>query len=250
MTDQASAAVLIIGDEILSGRTKDANLSCIALKLAGIGIEVIEVRIVSDDEAAIVDAVNALRRTYTYVFTTGGIGPTHDDITADSIAKAFGVPIDVRADALAILEAHYATGELNEARKRMARIPDGAELIDNPVSKAPGFRLENVHVLAGIPLLVEVMMDGLLEKLSGGKLLHTHTISAYIAESHVATGLGQIQRDFPEVRIGSYPFLRGGKSGASLVMRSTNDAALASVCELVREVIRATGEEIQADVAS
>ncbi len=252
MTDQPTAAVLIIGDEILSGRTKDANLACIALKLGSIGIEVIEACIVSDDEAAIVEAVNTLRAAYTYVFTTGGIGPTHDDITADCIAKAFGVPIDVREDALAILEAHYQhkPGELNEPRMRMARIPDGAELIDNPVSKAPGFRLGNVHVMAGIPILVEVMMDGLLEKLSGGKVLLTHTISAFIAESHVAPGLRKIQEDHPDVRIGSYPFLRDGKSGASLVIRSTDDAALTSVCALVRDVVRATGETIQADIRS
>jgi len=250
MTDQPTAAVLIIGDEILSGRTKDANLSLLAGKLGSIGIEVAEARVVPDDESVVVDAVNALREKYTYVFTTGGIGPTHDDITADCIAKAFGVPIDFRDDARAILEEHYPTGELNQSRLRMARIPDGAELILNPVSKAPGFRLGNVYVLPGIPMLVEVMVDGLLEKLTGGDVVHTHSLAAFVPESHIAPGLGAIQNDLPQVRIGSYPFLREGKAGANLVCRSTDVSALEEAAQRVRTLIAELGTKVEAEERS
>ncbi len=247
MSDQPNAAVLIIGDEILSGRTKDANLAILANKLGSIGIEITEARVIPDVEDTIISTVNELRAAYTYLFTTGGIGPTHDDITADAIAKAFGVTIGVRVDARAILEAHYPKEMLNDARLRMARIPDGAELIDNPVSRAPGFRLENVHVLPGIPLLVEVMVDGILEKLSGGAILHTHTISAFVAEGQMADGLRQIQGALPEVRIGSYPFLRAGKVGASLVCRSTDQAALEEALTRIRKLIAALGITLEAD---
>jgi len=250
MTKQPSTAVIVIGDEILSGRTKDANLSCLAVKLGSIGIEIGEARFIPDDEDLIVATVNELRGKHTYVFTTGGIGPTHDDITADAIAKAFGTAIDVRSDARAILEAHYPTNELNESRLRMARIPEGAELILNPISKAPGFRIKNVYVLPGIPMLVEVMVDGILELLDGGALVLTHSIAAFIAESHVAPGLGQIQAAFPQVRIGSYPFLRDGKAGANLVCRSTEEAALDEAANRIRELVTSLDVEVEAEERS
>ncbi len=247
MTTQPTAAILLIGDELLSGRTKDANLSCLALKLGSIGIEIKEARVVPDEEDEIAAAVNGLHVKCDYVFTTGGIGPTHDDITADSIAKAFGVSIGIREDARAILEAHYPTGELNCSRLRMARIPEGAELILNPVSKAPGFRLENVYVLPGIPLLVEVMVDGLLERLQGGAVALTHSIAAFVPESHVAPGLEAIQNDLPQVRIGSYPFLRDGKAGANLVCRSTDEAALDAAAARIRALIASLGAKVEAE---
>jgi len=247
MTEQPTAAVIVIGDEILSGRTKDANLACLATKLGSIGIEVREARFVPDVEDTIVATVNELRAQHDYVFTTGGIGPTHDDITADSIAKAFGVPIDVRDDARAILEAHYPTGALNRSRLRMARIPDGADLILNPVSKAPGFRIKNVYVLPGIPMLVEVMVDGLLDSLQGGDVVLSHSIAAFIAESHIAPGLGEIQADLPQVRIGSYPFLRDGKAGANLVCRSTDETALDDAAARIRALIISLDVRVEAE---
>ncbi len=247
MTKRPSAALLIIGDEILSGRTRDANLQTIAVKLSGVGVDLAEVRVVPDDEAVIVAALNALRPAHKYVFTTGGIGPTHDDITATCVARAFGVPIDVRADAYAILEAHYPPGEFNETRQRMARIPDGATLIPNPISKAPGFQLENVFVLPGIPMLVEVMLDGLLESLVGGPPLYSHTISAFVPESVVAKGLEIIQDRYPALRIGSYPFLRDGKAGASLVLRGTDESALENALQDLRELIAGLNVPIELD---
>jgi len=247
MTEQPTAAVIVIGDEILSGRTKDANLACLAIKLGSIGIEVGEARFIPDVEDTIAATVNELRAQHNYVFTTGGIGPTHDDITADSVAKAFGAPIDVRDDARAILEAHYPTGALNQSRLRMARIPDGAELILNPVSKAPGFRIENVYVLPGIPILVEVMVDGLLESLQGGDIVLTHSIAAFVAESHIAPGLAAIQDDLPQVRIGSYPFLRGAKAGANLVCRSTDEAALNDAATRIRALITSLDARVEVE---
>lgn len=247
MSERPRAALLIIGDEILSGRTRDANIQTIATKIGTVGIDLGEVRVVPDIEDEIVDAVNALRAKFKYVFTTGGIGPTHDDITADSVAKAFGAHIDVRDDAKAILSAYYKPDEFNEARMRMARVPDGAELILNPISKAPGFRLENVHVLPGIPMLVEVMMDGLLEKLVGGPKLHSHTLSSFLPESKVAAKLGDIQARNPDMRIGSYPFLRDGKAGASLVFRSIDLPALEAALAEMREYIESMGAGLEAD---
>jgi molybdenum cofactor synthesis domain-containing protein len=250
MSTEPTAAVIVIGDEILSGRTKDANLSCLATKLGTIGIEIKEARFIPDDEATIVSAVNELRGKHTYVFTTGGIGPTHDDITADSVAKAFGVHIDIREDARAILEAHYPSNALNQSRLRMARIPDGADLILNPVSKAPGFRLENVYVLPGIPMLVEVMVDGLLESLQSGAVVRTHSIAAFTPESHIAPGLGAIQKDLPQVRIGSYPFLRDGKAGTNLVCRSADEGALDDAAARIRALIASLDARVEAEERS
>jgi molybdenum cofactor synthesis domain-containing protein len=246
MTDLApprQAALLVIGDEILSGRTQDTNLGTIARFLGALGIKLAEARVVSDIEAEIVAAVNALRSRYDYVFTTGGIGPTHDDITADAIARAFGVGISERADALAILEAHYPPGMLNAARRRMARIPDGADLIENPVSKAPGIAIENVFVMAGVPAVMAAMLESLRHKLIGGPPLLSRTLSAYLAEGAMAEALGAIQADFADVSIGSYPFYRANRFGASLVFRGRDNDLLDQVADRLRGMIRALGAD-------
>lgn len=203
-----TAAFLVIGDEILSGRTKDKNIGCLADQLTFAGIDLKEVRIVSDDQQAIIDAINALRAAYTYVFTSGGIGPTHDDITADSIAAAFGVGIDEREDALALLREVISEERLNAARRRMARIPDGASLIENKISKAPGFKLGNVHVMAGVPSIFAAMLDAVLPTLVAGSPILSETIDAGargIVEGDIAADLARIQDDVAAVSIGSYP---------------------------------------------
>jgi molybdenum cofactor synthesis domain-containing protein len=203
-----TAAVLVIGDEILSGRTKDKNIGYIADYLTAIGIDLKEVRVVSDDESAIVEALNALRATYSYVFTTGGIGPTHDDITADCIAKAFGVPLEFHPAAVALLKERLAKtgGELNEARMRMARIPRGAALVANKVSGAPGFWIDNVITMAGIPTVMQAMLDEVAPKLRTGTKLISETIRADAKEGDVGTELGAIAKAHPDTIIGSYPF--------------------------------------------
>ncbi|MDG1239330.1 molybdopterin-binding protein [Planktomarina sp.] len=225
-----TAAMLVIGDEILSGRTRDANMYHLATQLTDQGIDLKEVRMVSDDPEAIVSATRALSAAYTHVFTSGGIGPTHDDITADCIAAVFGVSIGVRADARAILKAHYDTNgqELNEARLRMARIPDGAHLIDNPVSKAPGFTLLNVHVMAGVPSIFQAMLASILPSLTGGKPLLSITYRVDRGEGDIATPLGVLANAFPELSIGCYPFQKDGLFGANIVMRGTDESQLQS----------------------
>jgi len=228
-----TAGLLLIGDEILSGRTKDKNLGYVADFLIALGIDLMEVRVVADVEDDIVAAVNALRRRYTYLFTTGGIGPTHDDITADAIAKAFEVRIDYDPRAVAILEAHYQPGMLNEARLRMARIPEGAELIDNPVSKAPGFKLDNVFVMAGVPKIMQAMLHSIAPRLERGQPMLLATVTAFIGEGDLARPLKEIQDRYPEVVIGSYPFEEQGRFGSQLVLRSRNEAKLQAA---VREV--------------
>jgi len=238
-----TAAVLIIGDEILSGRTQDVNLAMIARFLGDWGVRLREARVIPDDEAAIVAAVNILRAAYTYVFTTGGIGPTHDDITADCMATAFGVGIDVRADALALLESRYSVDALTPARRRMARIPDGALLIGNPVSAAPGFQLENVFVMAGIPMIAETMMAGLKDRVAGGPPVLSATVKALLPEGAIAEGLGRIQADFPDLSIGSYPWLRGRQFGVNLVLRGTDPERLEAARALVEGLVRELGGE-------
>lgn len=240
--DTPSAAILIIGNEILSGRTRDANLSAIALWLADLGVDVAEARTVPDVEDEIVAALNALRGRYTYVFTTGGIGPTHDDITADCVAKAFGVGIDYHPEAMAILEAHYEDQDFTEARKRMARIPFGASLIENPVSKAPGFRLENVFVMAGVPVIVQAMLRSIKHEIAGGPPMRNITVSAHLAEGDLGGGLADIAGRFPGVDIGCYPYYGGGVYGASIVLRS-REGALEEAAEAVRALIRTLGAE-------
>jgi len=223
-----TAAMLVIGDEILSGRTRDANMYHLASQLTEQGIDLKEVRVINDDREAIVHATRALSAAYTHVFTSGGIGPTHDDITADCIAAAFGVSIGVRADARAILQAHYdANGQvLNEARLRMARIPDGAQLIDNPVSKAPGFTLQNVHVMAGVPSIFQAMVASVLPSLTGGKPLLSITYRVDRGEGDIAAPLGLLAKTFPELSIGCYPFQKDGLFGANIVFRGTDKTQL------------------------
>lgn len=231
-----TAAMLVIGDEILSGRTRDANMYHLAGKLSEKGIDLREVRIVPDVPEVIVDALNALRSRYTHVFTSGGIGPTHDDITADCVARAFGVGIGVRDDARAILVSHYPNGEadLNEARLRMARIPDGASLIENPVSKAPGFSIGNVHVMAGVPSVFTAMVESLLPGLTGGAPLMTENVRIDRGEGDIAGPLAEIDARFPEVSIGSYPFQRDGQFAVNIVLRSSDRAALDAATNDVR----------------
>lgn len=233
-----TAAMLVIGDEILSGRTRDANMHYLAGELTKAGIDLKEVRFVSDDRAAIVDAVNALRAAYDTVFTSGGIGPTHDDITADCIAEAFGDHIDVRQDAHDLLAAYYAeTGrEFNEARKRMARIPDSARLIDNPVSIAPGFSVENVHVMAGVPSVFQAMVASVLPQLSGGAPLLSQSVRINLGEGVIAGPLAKLAERYPGVGIGSYPFQDNGVYGANIVMRSADGAALSEAATALAKV--------------
>lgn len=233
-----TAAVLLIGDEILSGRTKDKNLGFLADYLTALGIDLKEARIVPDIEDEIVDAVNALRRRYTYVFTTGGIGPTHDDITADAVAKAFGVPIDHHPQALKILLDYFKEigREANEARLRMARTPVGASLIDNPISKAPGFQIGNVFVMAGIPKVMNAMMEAVAPRLERGKPVISQTVTVQGGEGDVAKPLKEIQERFPDVIIGSYPFESSQGFATNLVLRSRDDDALAAAVTDVRHM--------------
>jgi molybdenum cofactor synthesis domain-containing protein len=235
-----TAAMLTIGDEILSGRTRDTNMPHLAAALTEKGIALREARTVPDDMAAIVAAVNELRARYAHVFTSGGIGPTHDDITADAVAAAFGVPIGVREDARAILASHYADPErdLNPARLRMARVPEGATLIENPVSKAPGFSIGNVHVMAGVPAVFEAMVAGLLPRLTGGRPLLSETLRIDRPEGEIAGPLGRIAAAHPSVSIGCYPFSREGRFGAHVVARSEDPAALAAAFAALQDLAR------------
>lgn len=238
-----TAAMLVIGDEILSGRTRDANMHHLAGELTKHGIRLAEARVVPDIPEAITEAVRALSDRYDYVFTSGGIGPTHDDITAECIAAAFDTPIGVRADARAILEAHYdATGnELNEARLRMARIPDGATLIDNPVSAAPGFTLGNVHVMAGVPSIFEAMLASILPQLTGGAPILSQSIRVDRGEGDIAAALGGLAADFPDLSLGSYPFMRDGVHGTHIVIRGTEAARIDEAMTRLARSVAETG---------
>ncbi len=238
-----TACVLIIGNEVLSGRTKDANLPYLAERLAELGIRLREARVIPDTEEAIVATLNECRARYDYVFTTGGIGPTHDDITADAVAKAFGVALEFNAEAVALLEAQYAPGDFNEARRRMARVPVGASLIRNPVSRAPGFQIENVFVMAGVPMIMRAMFEGLGERLVGGCPVLTRTIAAHLAEGQIAGGLAEVQGRYPELDIGSYPYYRQGRFGVSIVVRATDEARLDEAAGAVETLMRVLGAE-------
>ena len=229
-----TAAVLVIGDEILSGRTKDRNLGYIAEYLTNIGVELREARVVPDIEEEIVAALNALRARYTYVFTTGGIGPTHDDITADAVAKAFGVAIDEDPRALAIMMERYLPGDLTAARRRMARIPAGAELIENPISKAPGFRLDNVIVMAGVPSVMQAMFDTAVKGLETGVKILAETIDAGgLPEGRYGTALGEIAAAHTDVTIGSYPSFADGRFRNQIVVRGKDVARVTAAREAV-----------------
>ncbi len=233
-----TAGLLVIGDEILSGRTQDRNVSPIATWLNLQGIRLAEVRIVPDQLERIAEAVNAFRERFDYVFTTGGIGPTHDDITVDAIARALGVPVVVHPTARAALEAHYAgRGGLTEARLRMARVPEGAELIENRLSGAPGIRIGNIFILAGVPTIAAMMLEALSGRLEGGKPLLSRTVGGWVQESEVAQILGETEKAHPGTQIGSYPFFREGRVGANFVVRSTDEAVLqACLDDLVRRL--------------
>jgi molybdenum cofactor synthesis domain-containing protein len=238
MAISVTAALLIIGDEILTGRTKDKNIGYIAEYLTGIGIDLREVRVVPDVEEEIVVAVNALRSRYTYLFTTGGIGPTHDDITADSIAKAFSVGIGVDPRAVALLQERYQPHELNEARLRMARIPEGADLIENPISKAPGFRIGNVFVMAGVPSIMQAMLDIIAPSLQTGARMIIETIEAEgLAEGIYAEGLGQIASSNEGVSIGSYPSFSTSGFRNQIVVRGKDPDAVASAAAAIGELL-------------
>src|SRR5215207_2290995 len=234
-----TAAILVIGDEILSGRTKDKNIGYIAEYLTGIGIDVREVRVVPDEEAEIVDAVNALRHRYTYVLTTGGIGPTHDDITADSVAKAFGVGIDVDERARAMMLERFRPEDLNEARLRMARIPHGADLVDNPISRAPGFKIGNVVVMAGVPSIMQAMLDAVAPTLSVGARMKVEAIDAAgVPEGIYAEGLGAIAKAHDGVTIGSYPSFSAAGFKNQIVVRGKDAAAVAGAVRAVEDLLK------------
>jgi len=238
-----TAALVVIGDEILSGRTQDKNISQVATWLNGQGIRLAEVRVVPDDIARIGEAVNALRSRHDYLFTTGGIGPTHDDITVDAIAAAFGVPVIVHPEARKILEDYYRDRELplTEARLRMARTPDGAELIANPYSGAPGIKLDNVYIMAGVPSITASMLEGLSGKLEGGRPMVSVTVGARAAESEVADLLRETEEAHPGVAIGSYPFFRDGRYGANFVIRSEDGDLARETGSDLAERLKAAG---------
>ena len=238
-----TAAVLIIGNEILSGRTQDTNLNHIATRLASRGIRLAEARVVPDIDDEIVAAVRALSARYSYVFTTGGIGPTHDDITVDAMAKAFGRSVIVHPEAERRLRAHYGEGKITPGRLRMARAPEGAELIDNPVSAAPGIRVENVFIMAGVPAIMRAMVDSIIPTLGGGPIVLARSIACQIGESVFAEQLGTIQAAHPDVDIGSYPWFRAGQFGVSLVTRGTDAAVLDLVVGEISAMVRALGGE-------
>ncbi|MEW6452747.1 MAG: molybdopterin-binding protein [Pseudomonadota bacterium] len=237
MTETVTAAILVIGDEILSGRTKDKNIGYIAEYMTNIGVDVREVRVVPDVEEEIVTTLNHLRKRYTYVFTTGGIGPTHDDITADCVAKAFGVSIDVDPRARAMLLTRIAEKDLNEARLRMARIPAGADLIVNKVSAAPGFRIGNVHVMAGVPSIMQAMLDEIAPTLKTGVKMLSESIRANCREGDIGTPLGEIAKAHPDVMIGSYPFNDDGKPNTNVVVRSRDPEKLAAAKAAVEAML-------------
>ena len=235
---KVNAGILIIGNEILSGRTKDTNTSTLAIWLNSIGINVAEVRVIPDIEKTIIDNLNIFRSTYDYVFTTGGIGPTHDDITAQSVSKAFGVNYEVHKEAFKILEDYYKPGQFNKGRQKMAWMPANANLILNPTSGAPGFNVENVFSLPGVPSILKAMIGGLKNKLAGGAPIISKTIGLNTVESEIASYITQIQNKNKEVQIGSYPFFKSGKVGVSIVMRSENEIHIDKCVKQIEDFIK------------
>lgn len=239
-----TAALIVIGDEILSGRTQDKNVAQIAVWLNVQGIRLKEVRVVADDMDAIVEAVNILRERNDYLFTTGGIGPTHDDITVDAVAAALGLEVVVHPTARAVLERYYADkGGLNEGRLRMARVPDGAELIENRMSGAPGIRLGNIFLMAGVPHITAGMLDALTGELEGGAPLLSATLGCWVPESEVAVLLRNVEKAHADCQIGSYPFFREGKVGANFVVRATDQAAVDACMHALVEALAAAGRD-------
>jgi len=240
-----TACVLIIGNEILSGRTPDANLAFLARGLTEIGIRLREARVLPDDIGAIISTVNEVRPAFDYVFTTGGIGPTHDDITAQSVAEAFGVALIVHPEAKRLLETHYPPGHLNEARLRMAMVPEGAVLLPNPISRAPGFQIGNVFVLPGVPSIMQGIFAQLKHRLVGGTKMLSRSVSCHLAEGTLAKDLGALQVRYPDLEIGSYPYFRRGDFGVTLVLRGTEKTRLAAAVEELGALIRALGGDPQ-----
>jgi molybdenum cofactor synthesis domain-containing protein len=240
-----TACVLIIGNEILSGRTQDANLAFLAQGLNEAGIRLREARIILDDSAAIVAAVNEARGKFDYVFTTGGIGPTHDDITAQAIADAFGVKLILHPEARRLLEGHYPPGGLNEARRRMAMMPQGAALLPNPISRAPGFRIGNVFVLAGVPQVMQATFNELRHRLKGGAKLLSRSVSCALGEGAIAADLGALQDRYHDLEIGSYPYFRRRDFGVTLVVRGTDRERIAAAIEELKTLISALGGDPQ-----
>jgi len=233
-----TAIVIIIGNEILSGRTREANLAYIGKRCDELGIRIQQARVIEDDEQVIINTVNDCRAAFDYVFTTGGIGPTHDDITSASVAKAFAVKLERNAEAVAVMDNYYGPGMLNEARLKMADIPEGAMLINNPVSGAPGFQLGNVFVLPGVPSIMQAMFEGITDRLAGGSPIITRSIRTDVREGTFAADLTAIQQLFGDVSIGSYPFFREGMPGVNLVMRSTEPERIELAVVMVSDMIR------------
>ena len=244
---QVNAAIIIIGNEILSGRTQDKNTGSIALWLNSLGVKVQEVRVIPDIEEVIVKTINEVRKKNTYVFTTGGIGPTHDDITAASISKAFNLKYEINKEAFEILEAYYKPGEFSEGRQKMAWTPTNAKLILNPTSGAPGFIVKNVFCLPGVPSILKSMLGGLKNKISGGKPIISHTINLRTVESEIAKSLTSVQNKNKDVEIGSYPFFRAGKLGVSIVVRSENQSEIDDCNSKIMEFVSQKKIEIIKD---
>jgi len=252
-SSRVTAAVLVIGDEILSGRTQDANIATIARFLGHLGIDLCEARCVPDIEDEIVAALNALRARYTYVLTTGGIGPTHDDITADAVGKAFGLIVEYHPEAMALLSARYAPGEFNERRQRMARVPKGASLIKNSVSVAPGFQVENVFVMAGVPKIMQAMLKDIEPRLARGVLVKSRSYTVRLPEGRIAAALADIQHRHGDVSIGSYPFFsqggpqsgRGTSAGTTLIVRGRNEAEVDAAGAEIETLLRSLGAELE-----
>ena len=241
---KVNAAILIIGNEILSGRTQDTNTSTLATWLNSIGVTVGEVRVIPDIEKTIIDTVNLLRNNYDYVFTTGGIGPTHDDITAESISKAFGLKYEIHQQAFKILEAYYKKGEFNEGRQKMVWMPQNANLILNPTSGAPGFNVENVFCLPGVPSILKSMLGGLKNRIVGGEPILSKTISLRTVESEIAKSLTKVQENNHDVEIGSYPFFQAGKLGVSIVIRSEDQSKIDSCNSQILKFVNEKNIEI------
>src|ERR1700756_1448281 len=233
-----TACILIIGNEILSGRTQDANLAFLAQGLNEVGVRLREARVIPDDAGVIISTVNKVRRAFDYVFTTGGIGPTHDDITAQCVADAFGLALIVHPEAKRLLETHYPRGHLNEARLRMAMVPEGAALLPNPISRAPGFQIGNVHVLPGVPSIMQGIFEQLKYRLVGGDKVLSRSVSCQLAEGTLAKDLAELQERYPDVEIGSYPYFRRGDFGVTLVLRGTDRERLATATEELKDLVR------------
>ena len=240
----SNAAVIVIGNEILSGRTRDENLAWLAVELNKIGVQLREARVIPDIEEVIIKSLNELRSQYDFVFTSGGIGPTHDDITSETVAKAFGVAYICNSQAREILSNHYGEENLNESRLKMAYMPEGASLIENPVSAAPGFLIGNVIVMAGVPRIMQAMFANVKHKIKGGKPILSETVSIFLTEGIIAKGLSEIQNNFPDVEIGSYPFIKNGRLGTSLVSRHTEQDRINEVVSKIKNFVESLDGEI------